>query len=135
MPSQEREFLKMSINAHTSSQPIRTTYKRLSTPNGTLFEILASPEEVEDGICLIRGTVPPGVAVPLHSHSDLEIFYVLEGAMEIFPVEGRRERMDDSRRGGGRRCTRQHQARIAQHLVASSYFGFGDHIEDVRILR
>jgi len=74
----------MSINAQTSTQRTRTTYKRLSMPNGTLFEILASPGEVEDGICLIRGTLPPGVAVPLHSHSDLEIFYVLEGAMEIF---------------------------------------------------
>jgi quercetin dioxygenase-like cupin family protein len=72
----------MSISAQTSTEPTRT--KRLSTPNGTLFEILASPEEVGDSICLIRGTVPPGVAVPLHSHLDLEIFYVLEGAMEIF---------------------------------------------------
>jgi quercetin dioxygenase-like cupin family protein len=82
--SQEREFLKMPIDAQTSTQLTQTAYKRLSTPNGTLFEILASPEEVGDGICFIRGTVPPGVAVPLHSHSDLEIFYILEGAMEVF---------------------------------------------------
>jgi quercetin dioxygenase-like cupin family protein len=46
--------------------------------------MLASPEEVGDGICLIRGTLPPAVAVPLHSHSDVELFYVLEGSMEIF---------------------------------------------------
>jgi quercetin dioxygenase-like cupin family protein len=46
--------------------------------------MLASPEEVGNGICLIRGTVPPGVAVPLHSHPDLELFYILEGSMEIF---------------------------------------------------
>lgn len=39
-----------------------------------LREILASPEEVGDGICLIRGTVPPGVAVLLPSHPDLEFF-------------------------------------------------------------
>jgi GMC oxidoreductase/Domain of unknown function (DUF1772) len=37
----------------------------LSTPDGTLIETLASPEEVGDEICLIRGTVPPEVAVPL----------------------------------------------------------------------
>jgi quercetin dioxygenase-like cupin family protein len=74
----------MSVNAQTTTQPSRTVHTLLSTPNGTLFEILASPEEVGDGICLIRGTVPPGVAVPLHSHSDLELFYVLEGSMEIF---------------------------------------------------
>ena len=74
----------MSVNAQTSTPSSRTAHKLLSTPNGTLFEILASPEEVGDGICLIRGTLPPGVAVPLHSHSDFELFYVLEGSLEIF---------------------------------------------------
>jgi quercetin dioxygenase-like cupin family protein len=74
----------MSIDLQTSIPLHRTAHKRLSTPNGTLFEILASPEEVGDPICLIRGTVPPGVAVPLHSHPDMELFYVLEGSMEIF---------------------------------------------------
>ncbi len=74
----------MSIDLQTSIPPNRSAHRLLSTPNGTLFEILASPEEVGDGICLIRGTVPPGVAVPLHSHSDLEVFYVLEGSVEIF---------------------------------------------------
>ena len=35
-------------------------------------------------ICLIRGTMPSGTAVPLHSHSDVELFYVLEGSVESF---------------------------------------------------
>ena len=61
-----------------------TAHKALSTPNGTLFEILAPPEEVGEPICLIRGTVPPGVSVPLHSHPDVELFYVLEGSIEVF---------------------------------------------------
>ena len=74
----------MSIDLQTSTQPSHTAHKLLSTPNGSLFEILASPEEVGDPICLIRGTVPPAVAVPLHSRSDLELFYVLEGSVEIF---------------------------------------------------
>jgi quercetin dioxygenase-like cupin family protein len=74
----------MSIDLQTSTQPSRTAHKVLSIPNGSLFEILASPEEVGDPICLIRGTVPPAVVVPLHSHSDLELFYVLEGSVEIF---------------------------------------------------
>jgi hypothetical protein len=49
----------MSTNVQMSAQPTRAAHRVLSTPNGTLFEILASPEEVGDGICLIRGTVPP----------------------------------------------------------------------------
>jgi quercetin dioxygenase-like cupin family protein len=58
--------------------------KQRLTPNGTLFEFLASPDETGSEICLIRGTIPPGVAVPLHSHSDVELFYVLEGSLEAF---------------------------------------------------
>jgi quercetin dioxygenase-like cupin family protein len=53
-------------------------------PDGNLVEFLASPGEAEAEICLIRGTMPPGVVVPLHSHADVEIFYVLEGSLEGF---------------------------------------------------
>jgi quercetin dioxygenase-like cupin family protein len=74
----------MSFGAQTSTRPRRTIHKLLSTPGGTLLEILALPEEVGDPICLIRGTMPPGDVVPLHSHSDFELFYVLEGSLEIF---------------------------------------------------
>jgi uncharacterized cupin superfamily protein len=28
--------------------------------------------------------MPPGAIVPLHSHADVEIFYVLEGSLEAF---------------------------------------------------
>jgi len=54
------------------------------TADGTLVEFLASPDEAGADICLIRGTMPPGVAVPLHSHPDVELFYVLEGSVESF---------------------------------------------------
>jgi hypothetical protein len=43
----------------------RNHHKQRLTPNGTLFEFLASPDETGSEICLIRGTIPPGVAVPL----------------------------------------------------------------------
>ena len=36
-----------------------------------------------DSYCVIKGTIPPGVAVPLHSHSDPESFYVLSGESQI----------------------------------------------------
>jgi quercetin dioxygenase-like cupin family protein len=77
----------MSSKVQMSAQPHRAVHKRLSTPEGTLIEILASPEEIGDGICLLRGTVPPGVAVPLHSHPDVEVFYVLEGLVEAFQAK------------------------------------------------
>jgi quercetin dioxygenase-like cupin family protein len=36
----------------------------------------------------MRGTLPPGVVIPLHSHADAEIFYVLSGSLEVFQSEG-----------------------------------------------
>ena len=36
----------------------------------------------------MRGTVPSGVVLPLHRHADLEIFYVLNGSLEVFEAGG-----------------------------------------------
>jgi quercetin dioxygenase-like cupin family protein len=36
----------------------------------------------EDAYCVMRGTIPPGVSVPLHSHEDAESFYLLSGEAE-----------------------------------------------------
>ena len=33
----------------------------------------------EDAYCVMKGTIPSGVSVPLHSHGDAESFYVLSG--------------------------------------------------------
>jgi quercetin dioxygenase-like cupin family protein len=76
----------MSTTLAMKNTEERNHHKQRLTPNGTLFEFLASPAETGSEICLIRGTIPPGVAVPLHSHSDVELFYVLEGSLEAFQV-------------------------------------------------
>ena len=34
---------------------------------------------IEDAYCVMKGTIPSGVSVPLHSHADAESFYVLSG--------------------------------------------------------
>lgn len=36
----------------------------------------------EDAYCVMKGTIPPGSGVPLHSHADAESFYVLSGEAE-----------------------------------------------------
>ena len=74
----------MSTQLSTKSSHERDHHEQRITPNGTLFEFLVPPDEVKHDVCLIRGTVPPGAAVPLHSHADVEIFYVLEGAVQAF---------------------------------------------------
>ena len=34
---------------------------------------------IEDAYCVMKGTIPSGVSVPLHSHGDAESFYALSG--------------------------------------------------------
>jgi quercetin dioxygenase-like cupin family protein len=51
--------------------------KTLELPDGATVEYLTP---VEDGApCVMRGTIPAGGVVPLHSHADPETFIVLEG--------------------------------------------------------
>lgn len=74
----------MTTQVLTNNTQERTHHRQRLTPDGALVEFLASPDEVAAELCLIRGTVPSGGVVPLHSHIDLEIFYVLEGSIEAF---------------------------------------------------
>src|SRR6202045_3530501 len=55
---------------------------------GVLLQFLSTPEEINDQISVMRGTVPSGVVIPLHSHADPEIFYVLNSSLEVFQAEG-----------------------------------------------
>jgi quercetin dioxygenase-like cupin family protein len=55
---------------------------------GVLLQFLSTPEQINDQISMMRGTVPSGVVIPLHSHADPEIFYVLNGSLEVFQAEG-----------------------------------------------
>ncbi len=49
---------------------------------GPTIQFLTPLDEGDDAPCLMRGTIPPGVAVPLHSHADLETFLVVSGEVE-----------------------------------------------------
>jgi quercetin dioxygenase-like cupin family protein len=53
-----------------------------------LLQFLSTPEQINDQIGVMRGTVPSGVVIPLHSRADPEIFYVLNGSLEVFQAEG-----------------------------------------------
>jgi len=58
----------------TENDQRRDDRRQRITPDMTLIEFLASPDEIGSEICLIRGTLPPGVVVSLHSHPDPEVF-------------------------------------------------------------
>jgi mannose-6-phosphate isomerase-like protein (cupin superfamily) len=46
---------------------------------GHAVQFLIAPNGAMESPCLLKGTIPPGVWIPLHSHADPESFYVLSG--------------------------------------------------------
>jgi quercetin dioxygenase-like cupin family protein len=60
--------------------------KTLELPDGATIDFLTP---VEDGApCLMRGTIPAGGVVPLHSHADPETFIVVEGEADSYTDGG-----------------------------------------------
>jgi quercetin dioxygenase-like cupin family protein len=49
---------------------------------GPLVQFLTEVSNNDEDYCLVRGIVPAGVVVPLHSHPERETFYVLEGEVQ-----------------------------------------------------
>jgi hypothetical protein len=41
---------------------------------GASVEFLVGPQADDEAPCIIRGTMPPGVSVPIHSHKAVEVF-------------------------------------------------------------
>ncbi len=49
---------------------------------GVEIRYLTEPGAEDNFPCILRGTIPPGVVVPLHKHDDPETFFQLSGEME-----------------------------------------------------
>jgi quercetin dioxygenase-like cupin family protein len=49
---------------------------------GPQIQFLTALSDADDDYCLIKGTIPAGVVVPLHSHVERETFYILAGEIE-----------------------------------------------------
>jgi quercetin dioxygenase-like cupin family protein len=48
-----------------------------------MVQFLVDPTEAANSFGLIRSVVAPGVAIPLHSHADLGVMFVIDGALEF----------------------------------------------------
>jgi hypothetical protein len=44
---------------------------------GPSVQFLVAPQGSDEAPCVIKGTIPPGGSVPIHSHQAIEVFYVL----------------------------------------------------------
>ena len=62
--------------------------KVMKAGEGTVLDLLGPTLEFltskEDGFCVMKGTIPPGLCIPLHSHEDEERIYVLSGEAQLF---------------------------------------------------
>lgn len=55
----------------------------LDLPDGATIEVLSRSSSKDGGFCVLRGVLPPGGMVPLHSHDDPEDFYLLSGSHQV----------------------------------------------------
>lgn len=78
----------MNIASETKTGARRGVEEQTFIVLGVLLQFLTTPEQINDQICVMRGTVLSGVQIPLHSHADPETFYVLNGSIEVFQAEG-----------------------------------------------
>ena len=78
----------MSAKPQRKTEPGTAVRKDVFNAGGVLLEFLASPEEVGESVCLIRGMMPSGVVVALHRHEEPELLYVLEGSLEVYRSDG-----------------------------------------------
>ena len=77
----------MNATSATNTGTSKSAEQQIFIVLGVLLQFLSTPEQINDQISVMRGTVPSGVVIPLHSHADPEIFYVLDGSLEVFQAE------------------------------------------------
>jgi quercetin dioxygenase-like cupin family protein len=59
---------------------------------GVAVEFVTTAAEAANLYCVVKWTIPAGMAVPLHSHPDPESFYVVSGSEQILaPIRDRLE--------------------------------------------
>ena len=67
---------------------------------GVLLNFLVTPAETGHEVSLFKGILPPGVVIPLHSHPEPEVFYVLEGSLEVYREGGQPQGWSTTQPGG-----------------------------------
>ena len=55
---------------------------------GILLQFVSTPDQNGGDLSVMRAGLPTRAVIPLHSHNDAEIFYVLEGAMDVYQDDG-----------------------------------------------
>jgi quercetin dioxygenase-like cupin family protein len=80
--SQTGELIMSLASLKTTSEKVDTG--EILDMLGPRIQFMTALSDNDNDYCLIKGSVPPGVVVPLHSHPERESFYALEGEVEGF---------------------------------------------------
>jgi quercetin dioxygenase-like cupin family protein len=75
---------------HTSQVVSHNRHGIILDVLGPTVEFLTPPPEKADEYCVMKGTIPPGISVPLHSHPYSESFFVLSGSAQTLLERGNR---------------------------------------------
>jgi quercetin dioxygenase-like cupin family protein len=59
---------------------------------GPTIEFLVPQRESDAGYCILKGTIPPSVSIPLHSHPDDESFFLISGSVQA--LEKRKDELE-----------------------------------------
>ena len=94
---------------------------------GPTVEILTGIGGPDDAPCLIRGTIPPGVVVPMHSHAEPETFLGLSGELEALVVSSEGPAWIPVGPGDVFDVPGQRAPRLAQHHVRARRVGRRHH--------
>ncbi|HEY4046509.1 MAG TPA: cupin domain-containing protein [Acidobacteriaceae bacterium] len=74
----------MVNNSSNTQETTASSEKDVFVVLGTLLQFLSTPNQNRDDVSVMMGSIPSGIVVPLHSHGDPEIFYILDGAVEVY---------------------------------------------------
>lgn len=70
------------MSIESSKTPNKADTAEILDLLGPRIQFLTALSDKDDEYCLLKGIVPAGAFVPIHSHLERETFYVLEGQLE-----------------------------------------------------
>jgi quercetin dioxygenase-like cupin family protein len=78
---------KLSITG-SSARVVQECHCSVFEILGASVEFLVGPHPGDESPCILKGTIPSGVLIPMHSHDVIEIFFVLAGNIEVLVEAG-----------------------------------------------
>jgi mannose-6-phosphate isomerase-like protein (cupin superfamily) len=122
---QQRGFLNPTVR--TADEPMFTVL-------GILLQFVSTPDQNRGNLSVMRSGIPPGAVIPLHRHTDAEIFYVTEGTMEIFQDDGISSGWQTGKTGEVVTIARGSQTRGSQSRSNNGDGGLGEWTRSLPVL-